>query len=322
MNVNFLTTNNTHNGYGMTRDYLVKYLAREGIILDTEYKNQDVTFILHIPPAIASAKGKIKILYTMLEGDTVPESWKPHLAAASKIIVPTTFVQQSFKNAGFESTVVPLGFDQEVFRYVERKEKKPYTFLHYEAFQNRKGWQEVLDAWMLSLHEETFDARLILKTIKPWNEIPAEEVSQFTYNVEVISGKLPHHALFDILAEVDCFVFPSRGEGFSLPPLEAMATGLPTVITKGHSHMDYYNEDCMYGVEADIKIPATYSDWENQGYFVRCSATRLAEVLKHVYTHRDEAKAKGKLASEYVKRYSYEHTAKALAKIICDTQTL
>lgn len=318
MNINFLsvTPPNTHNGYGMCKKYLIKYLEKEGIHLQSEYSNQDITLIFHIPPAIQHAKGRVKILYTMLEGDTVPDSWKPFLSLADKIIVPTRFVQETFKRAGFESSVIPLGYESAIFKEVGRQENHPYTFLHYEAFQDRKGWQDLLDAWFTSLHEEEFDARLLLKTIRPYSEIP-EEVKQFV-NVKVISGEIPHHALFDIMSEVDAFVFPSRGEGFSIPPLEAMATGLPTILSIGHSHLDYYNEDYMYGVPCEIKIPAKYPNWESQGGFVRCNIDNLAGVLKHVYTNREEARNRGHLAASYVKdRYTFSHTARKLAEFLC-----
>lgn len=318
LNVNFLTVTNKNNGYGMTREHLLEYLPHEGIILDTEFKNQDITLILHIPPAIQHAKGKVKVLYTMLEGDEVPDSWKPHLSMADRIIVPSTFVQETFAKSGFHADVIPLGYDPKTFKFVSRKEKIPYTFLHYEAFQDRKGWQEVLDAWLLSgLAEDEFSSQLILKTIKSYKEV--YEILQSSpeiplgYNVKIICGELPHHALFDLLSEVDCFIFPSRGEGFSMPPLEAMATGLPVILTQGHSHKDYYDEKYMYGVKSDIVIPARYSNWEDQGNFVRCSVDELAFVIKYVSINREEARKKGKLSARYAKKYSFENTAKALA---------
>lgn len=311
MEVQFYTTTNTHNGYGMTREYFKKFLPRYGIELSSDIK--DIGLCLHIPPAIQHMHSRVKVLYTMIEGDEVPNSWKPFLDMADRIIVPTHWVQSVFAKAGYKTDVINLGYDQEVFTYKERARGEKFRFLHYEAFQNRKGWQDLLDAWH-GLHEIE-DVELILKTIIPHSQIP-DDVLQFN-NVKVISGELPHRCLNDILHTVDCFVFPSRGEGFSLPPLEAMATGAPVVLSVGHSHTEYYDERYMYGVPAGIQIPARYSNWEDQGNFVRCSTTSLEKVLLHVYMNPDEAYAKGKLSSKIVKQFSYENTAKALSDYLC-----
>lgn len=309
----------------MTREYFKKYLPKNDIILEPSTSGNHVTFILHIPPAIVHAKSPIRVLYTMLEGDTVPDSWYQYLTQATHILVPTTFVRDTFKKAGFDSTVLPLGYDADIFKPVERVESDTFTFLHYEAFQDRKGWEDLLDAWIISgLAQEEEKARLIFKSIKPFTEIYEKLKSRnidLPGNVKVICGELPHQSLFDILSTADCFVFPSRGEGFSLPPLEAMATGLPVILSKGHSHMDYYNEDYMYGVDSSIKIPARYSNWEDQGDFVRCNVDALAHTLKHVYNNREEARSKGRGAVEYVSKYSYDVVAKNIADYLCQIQT-
>ena len=321
MKVNFLTTTNTHNGYGMTREYFLKYLPKEDIILEPKGDNE-TTLVLHVPPAIQHVQTPIKVLYTMLEGDTVPDSWKPHLEKATHILVPTNFVAETFKRAGFTTTVIPLGYDPDLFKSTSKKENnKSFTFLHYEAFQDRKGWQDLLDAWLLSgLAEEEFDAKLILKTVRSFKEV--YEVLQdrkidLFYNTEVICGKLPHESLPHLLNSADCFVFPSRGEGFSLPPLEAMACGTPLIVSKGHSHMDFYDERYMYGADCDIKIPATYSNWEDQGNFVRCNVDGLAKVLRSVYDYREEAKQKSLLALDYVKKWQYPNTARMIKEFLC-----
>jgi len=137
-----------------------------------------------------------------------------------------------------------------------------------------------------------------------------------TSNVKIICGELPFHSIYDLLSEADCFVFPSRGEGFSLPPIEAMATGKPVILTKGHSHMDYYDEDYMYGVDCDVPIPARYSNWEDQGNFVRCTTEDLGNVLKYVYEHKEEAWHKGAISVEYIEKYSYDKVIKDIADFL------
>lgn len=323
MKVNFLTTTNTSNGYGMTREYFLKYLPKFGVQLEDHKAENPITLILHIPPAIQHVKKGIKVLYTMIEGDEVPESWKRYLAMADHILVPTDFVKKTFEKAGFEAHTIPLGYDPDLFTNAGVRENEVFTFFHYEAFQDRKGWQDLLEAWYLSgLAEEELNCKLILKTVKTYRDIYEklhdESFDTFLpYNAKIVCGELPHHCMFDMLSEADCFVFPSRGEGFSLPPIEAMATGLPTIITKGHSHMDYYNEDYMYGVDCNIKIPAVYHSWEDQGNFVRCNPLDLANVLKHVYENRTEAVIKGQASVEYVKKYVYSETARKMFEFLC-----
>lgn len=302
----------------MTREYFHKFLPKYGVELSDE--EQRVSLTLNVPPAITHSKGDIKVLYTMLEGDAVPDSWVPFLKLADYIIVPSTFVQNTFKRAGFESTVLPLGYDPDLFNISEATPLHyPYTFLHYEAFQDRKGWKDLLYAWLLSgLAELESECQLVLKTIKTVKEVNEKLENEFLpSNVKIICGELPHKAIPLLLEESDCFVFPSRGEGFSLPPIEAMAMGKPVILTKAHSHMDYYDGSYMYGVNCDIKIPAKYSNWEDQGNFSRCKVEDLARSLKYVYENKSEAKGKGSAAVEYVGRYSYYKTMESVSKFLC-----
>ncbi len=46
-----------------------------------------------------------------------------------------------------------------------------------------------------------------------------------------LTGFVPDERLIDLYAGAACFLFPSLGEGFGLPPLEAMACGAPVVMS-------------------------------------------------------------------------------------------
>lgn len=317
MKVNFITTSNTHNGYGMTRDNFLKFLPRHGIEFD---ESADVDLILNIPPGIQQSKGGLKVLYTMLEGDEVPNSWYPYLNQADHILVPSNFVSTTFAKAGFKTHVIPLGYDPEIFSQKEYPKYDKFTFLHYEAFQDRKGWEDLYDAWMLSgLAEREFECQLILKTIRSPRKIldtMEKKLLAELSNVEIICGKLPHDSFPALIGSSHVFVFPSRGEGFGLPPLEAMACGVPLIVSAGHSHLDFYDEDYMWGVSCEKKIPARYSDWEDQGNFVRCNVDDLARKLLYVYEHYEEAKEKAASAVEYISKYSYDKSSKKLADFL------
>lgn len=53
-------------------------------------------------------------------------------------------------------------------------------------------------------------------------------------------------------AHADCFVYPSRYEGFGLPTLEAMASGCPTILARSSSHPEVGGDAAMYFTPADV----------------------------------------------------------------------
>ena len=53
-----------------------------------------------------------------------------------------------------------------------------------------------------------------------------------------------------LYAACDCLVHPYRGEGFALPVVEAMACGLPAIVTGAGPALDYASEATAFLVPA------------------------------------------------------------------------
>jgi glycosyltransferase involved in cell wall biosynthesis len=49
-------------------------------------------------------------------------------------------------------------------------------------------------------------------------------------NVNIYTSKLARTKLHVLMARSHCLVFASKGEGFGIPPREAMSTGLPVIL--------------------------------------------------------------------------------------------
>tara|TARA_B100000965_G_C19017406_1_gene509470 strand:+ start:55 stop:294 length:240 start_codon:yes stop_codon:yes gene_type:complete len=56
--------------------------------------------------------------------------------------------------------------------------------------------------------------------------------------------------LIELYNITDCYVSPYRAEGFNLTPLEAAASGIPIIVTKGGSTDDYFNSQLGLQIES------------------------------------------------------------------------
>ena len=69
--------------------------------------------------------------------------------------------------------------------------------------------------------------------------------SYFKNNVKIM-GHLKQKDLADILASSSMLVFPSLAEGFGLPPLEAMRSGVPVIVSDLKIHREICSDAALY----------------------------------------------------------------------------
>jgi glycosyltransferase involved in cell wall biosynthesis len=68
-----------------------------------------------------------------------------------------------------------------------------------------------------------------------------------------LTGFIPEADLASWLSAADCFAFPSRYEGFGLPPLEAMACGTPVVSSTSSSLPEVLGDDALLVDPDDVE---------------------------------------------------------------------
>ncbi len=306
-------------GYGIASGKLINELKALDMGVDLYNKGQKVGLLFHAPYSLLRMENQVRILYTMFESDKLPDDWRDYLEAADLILVPSKWCQGVFKKFGFDAKVVPLGYDDKTFTYKERVNKrearKDFTFLHYNAFNLRKGFLEVLEAFTKAF-DKTEPVKMVFKTNR--TAMPFPFIQSEYPNIKVINAEYNDIELAELCHQSDAFVFPSRGEGFGITPLEAMATGLPTIVPNAHGISEYFNNDYMYEVNVEKTCPGIYTRYKGQdvGKMVVCSADHLAQQMRYIYEHQDEAMAKGKAAAEYVKQWTFANSARLLKEII------
>ena len=137
-------------------------------------------------------------------------------------------------------------------------------------------------------------------------------------HVEVISDQLPELILASLYRSADCFVFPTRGEGWGLPIVQAMSMALPTIATNFSGNVDFLTSDNSYliPIERLEVVPAGSPYGDGLGkMWAAPSARKLSELMLHVFRNPKQALFVGQQARrDIVSQYSEE----AVAEIVLD----
>ncbi|GIG27675.1 glycosyltransferase family 4 protein [Cellulomonas marina] len=264
------------------RALLAELLAREP-------GDEDVVVQNVVPNLVGRrAQGGYQVARTMFESDGLNPAWLAQLRQVDEVWVPTAFNARTFPAAGLDVPVhvVPGGVDTALFApgaapLPALADGPGTTFLAVaaDAANRRKGWDVLLTAWALAF-EPGDDVRLVLKvdgadTGSPdaWGvgEVAArvERVRARTERwvdatlaalgrnrsdvapVVVLPDLVPEALMPALYAAADAVVMPSRGEGYGLPALEAMACGVPLVATDWSGLGDLLDEGVALPVDVE-----------------------------------------------------------------------
>jgi glycosyltransferase involved in cell wall biosynthesis len=172
-------------------------------------------------------------------------TWIPFTARhASAVIAPSEATKQDLISlAGVQAdriTVIPLSVDplfvqrpsqDAIQTYRERQALiNPYV-LYVGAIDRRKDWRGLLKAF--SYLRRTYPSfRLVIAghfSEKRSSDLTDAVRSEGETQAVVLMGHVPDQDLPMLYAGASMFVYPSWWEGFGLPPLEAMAMGVPVI---------------------------------------------------------------------------------------------
>jgi glycosyltransferase involved in cell wall biosynthesis len=271
--------------------------------------------------------GAPSVLSTVWETSRVPPPFVAALRGADEIWVPTEWGRQIFLDAGLAAEtvhVVPEGVDSELFRpapalsaaevvsastssYSAQREDGVFRFVSVGKWEERKGSANLVRAFAREFAaDEPVELVMHCHNIYlPWFDlrtaIATELEAAGSRSARVVaSGHRSLRELIRLMQGADAFVLATRAEAWGLPILEAMACGLPCLVTDCGGHRAFADETNAYLIEVDRHVPVhdplhfdARLDW---GTWAEPSTEHLQHLMRHVCDHRDEARERGDAA--------------------------
>ena len=258
-----------------------------------------------------SISSKLKISYSMFESDSVPELWVKILNEYYDIVVvPDIFLVSVYKNAGVKIPifVIPLGILIEDLLNVPLKNKvnDVFTFGMSAGFWKRKNHIKLLKSFNKEFGNDPKFKLKLHGRFGPYKNEVEKAVKEFNLNnVEFNCNSFSVKDYNKFMEEIDCYVFPSMGEGFSVTPRETMALGKPCIVTNNTSHQTICNSGYVIPLISNKKTPAVYEVFGNKtiGNFYDCNVDDLSKLMKNVVNNYDKYLQQAQYGREWVKQY-------------------
>jgi len=173
------------------------------------------------------------------------------------VLSPSTFVTRSFLEHGFKPgqilrNVYPVNLDCFTPAVTPRLRNSPLKIICTGSLSLRKGTPYLLQAFRLVL-KKIPNARLLLT-----NHVQESVLPILKQNADLPidwSPGLPHAQLAERLRSADIYVLPSLEEGLARTTLEALACGLPAIVTENSGAGDFVR-DGKSGELVPIRDPA------------------------------------------------------------------
>jgi glycosyltransferase involved in cell wall biosynthesis/tetratricopeptide (TPR) repeat protein len=266
------------------------------------------------------------------EFGSLPRAWiRPMTDLVDEVWAYTDYVRACYLRSGLPADrvhVVPLGVDPVRFHPAARpaalQTAKRFKFLFVGGTIHRKGIDLLLSAYAASFRRAD-DVCLVVKDMGAGSfyrgQTAEDQVAAFRAQpdapeIEYLERTLSDEELPGLYAACHCLAHPYRGEGFGLPIAEAMASGLPVIVTGHGAALDFCGPEHGYLVPArEVRFAERrVGDLETveHPWLAEPDAEALAHMLRHVYEHPDEARARGHAGSAHIRSlFTWDRAAAA-----------
>jgi glycosyltransferase involved in cell wall biosynthesis len=262
------------------------------------------------------------------EYGAVPVEWVEGLNRnVDELWVPSACVRDMYVGSGVDPervAVVPNGVDLELFTPEGPRmalDAPGVRLLFVGGVIGRKGPDLLVNAYCQAFAGRD-DVTLIVKDFGADDIYAATDRTRLreyagagrTPRIVYLSDELSAEELASLYRACDVLVHPYRGEGFAMPVLEAMASGLPVVVTAGGPTDEFCPEDAGWRIrsrrrEFDEGVYPGDLVTAGRPWVLEPDPAHLRELLAHAVAAADERAARGRAGRAAAERLSWDAVA-------------
>jgi len=131
-------------------------------------------------------------------------------------------------------------------------------------------------------------------------------------------GTVPNESMPELYSQASVAVFASRCEGgTNMMAMEAMASGVPCILSANTGHLDLMTEDNCYPLLEQTQLTTQNltgkEDWRES------NVDELVDALERVYQDRDEANMRSAQGAKFMGDWTWKKRTQPLIERICQT---
>lgn len=274
-------------------------------------------------------ESKIKIAYSMLESTKIPDMWtsiiNEHFDA---VVVPDSYYVDVYKNSGVRKPIFMLPMilylDKFLSHPIKTKRNSEFVFGVSCSLSKHKNLDMLVDSFAQE-YGNVPHVKLKIHTASDKNSKPVIQLKEKLNrmginNIDVNASKMPLAEYLEFMSSLDCYVLISKGEGFSVTPREALALGIPCILSNNTGHQTLCQTDFVYAVKSDIREKPANDFFECCNF--NCRREDVQKGLRDVFENYDHWLAKAHLGREWVKQYHANNLKKRYLNLFKPTHVI
>lgn len=255
-------------------------------------------------------------IFTMWESSHVPPFYVDQINRSTAVIVPCKYNEIGFRDSGVTVPihVVPLGYDVcEGYSPKPYASGKPFTVGLAGRTRHggvRKGLNEGIDAFSKAF-DKGEDVRLEVKI-----QDDCVETLDFPEDprISLVTAALSPSELADWYGGLDCLLVPSKGEGWGLHTLQAMACGRPVIACRHSGTAEFFDGRC--GWELPFSLEPAGEIYGGIGSWAVPAVDGMVLALRDAYGDPERCRELGRFAGERARAFTWDAAGAILVETL------